>query len=265
MPMPFEQEELNMSSGSGDISGGYFSGSSYSQDESPAYSSGAERMRRLVANRYSFRNWWEENIAHGSRGYKYPCYGFALATKNDPLFRYLVEKGDELHYLSGENCLIIALVGKRFRRLGFDADWRYRKGKMQYDSHLMEKAIHYGAQHGLSEMLAGFFFIESKELPGLILFREPTGVDRAWISMKGLDPEGISEKMKQMFTVLDRAAGDKKDVIQAINSWKSKEKQIDMTKKAASVAGTVISATFAEAIRIFLGGLGGPKPPSPGA
>lgn len=135
---------------------------------------------------------------------------------------YFIEFGKELDMLSAKNCLVIG-IGKgepNKQPLAFDeSGWR-----LTINEQILE---------GYSIRVADLFGIKYSEFPCLIVFKDIRLQDYTLISLKGLSKEGISQKMRAVFTTLKDAASVNKDPLVALDRSKTGEK----ISKIGEIAG----------------------------
>lgn len=133
---------------------------------------GVKARKIQSTDRQSVRDWWHEILRdHG----RYSCYGIFLVLPSDKkAIRYLTKYGRELHLISNENCLIIALSENEFRYSGFDA----RIWHELVDEHVNE---------GHSLKVAKLFDIDFDKFPCLVLFQNMRSPEHMLVALKGME------------------------------------------------------------------------------
>jgi hypothetical protein len=216
--VPFEQLELNP-----DGKGKTGAHDSKGKDAGP------------LSNRYTFRNWWEAEVLGRPDRPRYRCYGFVLAlSEQDAAVEYLKEKSDELDRLSGKYSLILAVVGKRFKSIGF-------LDGTQWDKEVMARAVAHSVKQGYPARIAGLLNLDASELPCLVLFNSPLEADFAIVPLPNEQyPDGaaISPRMKAVFKVVEES----KDPVKAVQDMLKREAQITKAAVIAKTAGKVAAA-----------------------
>jgi hypothetical protein len=235
-------------------------GLGYGPTDDDAPGGGYGGVPTVFSRRYRLRRWWEEQVARRPDGFQFPCYGIVLALKGDhEVVDYLLKYGADLNAISGKYCLVMALVGKRLRRMGFDRGWRYTRRSEPvevpgsvYDEEMMQKAIQEGLKKGYAGPVADFFGIQRKDLPCLVLFRNPRESERAVVSLKGQSVAQISATMALVFDAVADAAQKDKDLIQAVVR-QIRLKSLAKTGKEVVVGIGKAAYPILEIILLFLG------------
>jgi hypothetical protein len=199
-------------------------------------SSGYKRNSgKPLANRYTFRNWWEDEVLGKPDQPRYHCYGFVLAlSERDAAVEYLKERGDELDRLSGKYCLILAVVGKRFKSIGFLDSGRW-------DKDVMARAVSHSVKQGYPERIAELLNLDASQLPCMVLFNSPLDADFAVIPLYNEqypNSAAISQRMKAIFKMVEQSDEPVKTIRDALN----REEQITKVAAAGKAAGKVIAA-----------------------
>lgn len=155
--------------------------------------------------RHQLREWWHE-ILRLPRNYS--CYAFLLALPSDKAaIKYLKKYSDELHQISGKDCLVIVLQEDHFG--GFGANTPHT-----YNSFPTSKQVQ---QHiSFSTIIANYLGIDLPKLPCLVLFRDIREPDYKVIDLRNLTTTGISKQLREVFSVIQHAASQKIDPLEAI-------------------------------------------------
>jgi hypothetical protein len=197
-----------------------------------------------LTNRYTFRNWWDAEVLGRPDRPRYRCYGFVLALSDeDQAVEYLKEKSEELDRLSGKYCLILVVVGRRFKSIGF-------LDSAQWDKEVMARAVTHGIKQGYPARIAELLNLDASDLPCLVLFNSPLAADFAIVPLHNeqyATIEAVSKRMKVIFKVVEQAD----DPVKAVQDTLRKETKISTAVAAGKTAGKVI-ATVASFAGIFL-------------
>jgi hypothetical protein len=216
--VPFEQYELD------------------SDEKGKSDSSGRKRKSsEPLANRYTFRNWWEAEVLGKPDQPRYRCYGFVLAlSEQDEAVKYLKEKGDELDRLSGKYCLILAVVGRRFKSIGF-------LDNAQWDKKVMARAVSHSVKQGYPARIAELLNLDASQLPCMVLFNSPLEADFAVIPLHNEqypNSAAVSQRMKAIFKMVEQSDEPVKTIRDALN----REGQLTKVAATGKAAGKVIAA-----------------------
>jgi hypothetical protein len=206
-----------------------------SNEKGKSDSSGRKRKSsEPLANRYTFRNWWEAEVLGKPGQPRYRCYGFVLAlSEQDVAVEYLKEKSDELDRLSGKYCLILAVVGKRFKSIGF-------LDSARWDKEVMARAVSHSVKQGYPARIAELLNLDASQLPCMVLFNSPLEADFAIVPLYNEqypNSAAVSQRMKAIFKVVEQAD----DPVNAVREMLDKERQISKVVAVGKTAGKVIA------------------------
>jgi len=137
-------------------------------------------------DKLALREWWHSILRDYGR---YSCYAIFLALPSDKeIIRYLIDFGNEIDIISGEDCLVIALGKSEFRRSGFDEKIQQPSIPERFSNFLEEMwsaAIKEQVSKGYSVKVAQLFNIEITKFPCLLIFQDIRSSDHALITLKG--------------------------------------------------------------------------------
>lgn len=163
----------------------------------------------------TLREWWFEIIrTHGF----FSCYAVFLMLPSDKeLIDYLANYGREIHVMSGDNCLVIALRDSEYMsHEGFsDGNWK--------------KSIEVQNLEGYSTIMARIFGIEFTKFPCVLLFQDIRSPEHVVIELDGMCTLEIAKKMRTLFSVIEKAVGQQKEPLSELknqnvfNSFLSKQ------------------------------------------
>jgi hypothetical protein len=203
-----------------------------------------KKVAKPLANRYTFRNWWEAEVLGKPDQPRYRCYGFVLAlSEQDAAVEYLKEKGDELDRLSGKYCLILAVVGKRFKSMGF-------LDNAQWDNEVMARAVSHSFKQGYPARIAELLNLDASQLPCLVLFNSPMEADFAIVPLNNEHYPtiaAISQRMKAIFKMVERSD----DPVKTVQDTIDREERITKVAAVSKTAGKVIAAAVSFAGILF--------------
>lgn len=147
----------------------------------------------------SLRNWWHSILReHG----KYSIFGIFLVLPGDAeTIRYLVDS-EEIHLVSGKNCLIIGLGNKQVQPAFSVEAWK--------------QVIQEQVSEGHSLTVAKIFGINISDFPCLLLFEDIRKSHYIQVSLKGMTANEISEKLRIIFTSVDNAVTAKNKPLLAL-------------------------------------------------
>jgi len=171
------------------------------------------------------RAWWHEIL----RNYgKYPCSAFVLALPQDTqVISYLTKFGRELDLISGENCLVIALSDANVWCSEFDED--------RWDASISAQVF-----NGESLKIAKLFNIEITEFPCLVVFKDIRSSDHLVVSLRDMNLDEISQKMRSIFSIVQTSISNKTDPILEI---KRQENKKELQKAGRSIMGNIRKLT----------------------
>ncbi len=200
----------------------------------------------------SIRSWWHSIIRE--RG-KFPLYAFVLALPSDQaVVSYLSEYGEELDYISGDSCLIIALNRNKFRRSGLDEELRPLDGGLNIDYwRQLIKAI---GSKGYSVLIAKHFDIDFTEFPCMVIFQDIRSPGHVLISLSGMEVHEIADRMKTIFSLIRKSALENKPLLIELEKLRVKETFQSEGKQLISSIRSIAGKTFETAIEVWLKSLG---------
>jgi hypothetical protein len=205
-------------------------------------------------DRSTLREWWHGVLRdHG----RYSCYAIFLALPSDKeTLRYLIDFGNELDIISGEDCLVIALGKSEFKRSGIDEEIKKPSISERFSNFLEEAwnaAIKEQVSKGYSVKIAQLFNIELTNFPCLLIFQDIRSTDHALITLKGMTAEEIAERMRATFSIIHTAVSDKKPIIETLAYHQNSEALRKAGKTIFSKASGVAEKTFETAIEAWIG------------
>ncbi|NOH03673.1 MAG: hypothetical protein HND47_17785 [Chloroflexi bacterium] len=169
------------------------------------------------------REWWHDILkAYG----KYSCCAFVLALPTDEqTIKYLTDFGKEIDLISGKDCLVIAMNDSQLMRYGFDENlWRI--------------AINEQVSNGQSIKVANLFSIEYTEFPCMVLFQDIRNSEHLVISLRGMDVNEISQKMRSVFSIVQSAVAQKRNPLHELKHQKNKK---ELQSAGESIIGNLRS------------------------
>jgi hypothetical protein len=111
--------------------------------------------------------------------------------------RYLTDYARGLNIISGNNCLVLALSKSEFKSTGFiEGDWR--------------KLVKEHSNQGHSAIVARLFNIDFTRFPCLLIFQDIHSSEHMVFDLKEMAAEEISENMRLVFSVIQKAVRDGK-------------------------------------------------------
>jgi hypothetical protein len=182
----------------------------------------------------SLRVWWHNILkTHG----KYACCAFILALPADThVIEYLTKLSNELHLLSKENCLVLAMSDtKTIAYGGGNKDW--------------EAAIHEQVGNGHSLEIAKLFNISFTEFPCMVLFRDIRSAEHRIVSLKDMDMSEISHIMRSVFFVILSANGRNIDPLAELELYKKKQEFQKAKRTVISEGRKYLDMTFEAAMQ----------------
>ncbi len=203
--------------------------------------------------RSTLREWWHGILRdHGH----YSCYAIFLVLPSDKeTLRYLVDFGNELDIISGEDCLVIALGKSEFKRSGMDEEIKKPSASERFST-LLEDAwstvIKEQVSKGYSVKIAQLFNIGLTEFPCLLIFQDIRSSDHAIITLKGMTAEEIAERLRATFSIIHTAVSDKKAVIDTLASHQNSETLRKAGKTIFSKATGIAEKTFETAMEAWI-------------
>jgi len=206
----------------------------YKPDRPPALSVASVRPRR---GDESLREWWHEILGNYGR---YRCYAVVLALPGDiEATRYLTVFGRELEFISGQNCLVIALTKIGFRRYGFDD----KILSIAMDEHISE---------GHSIQVANIFNVPFDEFPCMILFNDIRSPNHVKITLEGMTAEDIVQVMRSIFTYIQQAVSQNKDPLEFIETQRNSQVFVNKGKTIVSELRCFAGKTFETAMEAWI-------------
>lgn len=162
----------------------------------------------LAFNGASYRSWWHSIL----RDYgKYACYGIFLLLPSDVhLLGYLTDYGHELNILSS-HCLIIAPSPHGVKNPEFQID-------------VWKNSVHSYVRDGYGRFFSSLFSIPFSSYPCFAVFNDFQSADYALVSLKEMNAQEISVKLRSVFSIIDKAASSKEKPVKLIENFAVAEK-----------------------------------------
>ncbi len=194
----------------------------------------------------SIGEWWQSVLKEQG---KYKCYAILLFLPADRhILKYLDRQAylQELDLISDKNCLVIISTKEYIKRVGKDKQpvkvWIDKEtvkergfAKVQGPRNIYDEVIEPSPTEfqGYCRVFARIFKITYDQFPCLVLFQNIDSPKHIIVSLQNLEPEKISLRMRNIFTVVENAVMQKKDPLQAIRNYLLKYKIL--SKKAIAV------------------------------
>jgi hypothetical protein len=207
---------------------------------------GSIRMAKYqIYDRRSLREWWHTILrSHG----KYPCYAIFLVLPSDKqVTKYLYEYGKELHFVSGQNCLILVLGSNFYYTIGLYEDTDHRRS----DDYLIESIATHVSQ-GESIQIAKLFGIKVTDFPCLLFFTDIRSTDFAIVSLRELDKDKVSQELRWIFSVIDESVKEKKDIVDSIRIKSMLHNAENKGNKILEVGSSLTGKTIETAIEVLI-------------
>jgi hypothetical protein len=198
----------------------------------------SSRIRRDEReDRRLLRRWWHDVLRMHDR---YACFATLLAlTMDKELARYLAESGSELDQISGTECLVIVLSETEVRRSGVDKElWPA----------VMEEHI----QDGYSIRIAKLFDISCEQFPSLVLFRDIRSPEHILVTLKGMSAEEIADRMRSVFSTIQRAVSNGEDPLTALERRRNQEIFRQRGRTLVSHISSIAERTFETAMEAWI-------------
>jgi hypothetical protein len=201
-------------------------------------------------DRHALRQWWHGILSnHG----KYACYAIFLALPSDKeTIRYLTKFGRELDLLSGENCLVIALGKTEFKRFDLDVEVQDTKREPNFFDKLWNAVMKEQIEEGYSIKIAQLFEIGFNQFPCLLLFQDIRSPNHVVVTFKGMTAEEIAEKIRSLFSAVQKAILEKQNPLEAVESIQSQE---SFRKTGQTIVGglrSIAGKTFETAMEAWI-------------
>lgn len=206
-------------------------------------------------DKVALREWWH-GILHDNG--RYSCYAIFLTLPSDKeTIRYLVDFGNEIDVISGEDCLVIALSKSEYKRSGFYEKIQQPSILEQSSNFLQEMwsaVTKEQVSKGYSVNIAQLFNIEITKLPCLLIFQDIRSSNHAFITLKGMAAEEISEQMRATFSIIHRAVNDKGNIFESLATHYNSEASHKAGKVIFSKASGSTEKTFETAMEAWISG-----------
>ena len=159
----------------------------------------------ILGNEKNLREWQHEVF----RKYgKSACYALFLVLPSDEdAISYLSKYGIELHQISGDNVLVFAFSKNNYT---------IPIAQPSFSTLRWESIVKEYVNEGLSIKVANLFNIKYSEFPCVLLFEDIRASQHVMISIKGLKAEEISERIRETFSVIQKAIKNKEKIIAAL-------------------------------------------------
>jgi hypothetical protein len=155
------------------------------------------------------RKWWYQEVI-GKHGL-FPCYGVFLALpSDDQVIEYFTKYTNEINLITGKNCLLIALTKHRIRVWGDNE--KFWKGVV--DEHIGE---------GYNIEFAKLFNIDFVQFPCLLIFENTNSDEYFLVPLENNSVKQISEKLREVFSVIDNAVKNKITPLVELKKYQSKK------------------------------------------
>jgi len=205
-------------------------------------------------DRLALREWWHRILR--DYGHRYSCCAIFLVLPSDKeTIRYLTDFGTELDVISGENCLVIALGKAEFRRSGFDEDI-YKPSVSERISNFLDDmwsvAVKEHVSRGYSVKVAQLFNVELTKFPCLLIFQDIRSSNHVLITLKGMTTEEIAERMRTIFSLIQKAVGDKDNPLDALARHQNSEAFRKAGNTILSKVTGFTEKTFETAMEVWL-------------
>jgi hypothetical protein len=184
---------------------------------------------------YSLRKWWHKILRdHG----RYSCYAIILALPFDTEVRHYVRKYHrELNLISGKHCLVIGIGKNDFIRFGTDTWGRIVDNQVS---------------QGYSLQIAQLFEIDFTTFPCLVAFEDIRSPDHIIMTLKGMTTQEVAEKMRQLFSIIQKAASENQRPLAAIDNHRNKTELTSAGKAVISTIRNLTGKTFEVAIEAWI-------------
>ena len=176
-------------------------------------------------DRHSLREWWHSILRDYDK--KYSCSAIFLVLPSDKeTLRYLIDFGNELDIISGDDCLVIAIGKTEFRRSGFDEKVQEPTTVERFASFLDETwnaAVSEHVTKGYSTKIAQLFNIEVDQFPCLLIFKDIRSPSHLLITLKGMTTDEIAGRMRSIFSIIHKAVTNKVNPLEALAQNRDEE------------------------------------------
>lgn len=163
----------------------------------------------------------------------YSCYSiFLVLPSNKEAIRYLDELSIELKIISNEtNSLVVALGSDQHLRSDVDGErW--------------SSTIKGEVQKGYSVKIGRLFGLELTQYPCLVVFKGLNSSEQILITLKNMTADDIAEKMKSIFSIIQRAVDENRSPIEALKRNRNSEQLKNAGKSIVVLIGNVAGITF---------------------
>jgi hypothetical protein len=162
----------------------------------------------------------------------YSCYCLFLVLPSDKeAIRYLTEFSNELRIISIPNTLVLALGSNQHLRSDVS-------GKV------WSSAIERDINKGYSAQIASAFNIDYTEFPCLVVLKSLNSSEQISISLKRMTAEEIADKMRLIFSVIQKAITEEKSPLDAIQRQRNNERLKNSGKSLISELRSITSEAF---------------------
>jgi hypothetical protein len=200
------------------------------------------------------RDWWDTILSEQGL---YPSYAFFLFLPSDKeVISYLSNYSQELDFISGKNCLILALNKNKFRRSGVDHKLRSFKPlhtirqtlRISYWKGLIRDQL----SKGYSVRIANYFGISYSDLPCLVVFNDIRSPEHIIISLLKMDSNEIAIRMKTIFSTIQQATSNNKAILIELENLRTKEAFKKGGQILISTIQTIAGKTYQTAIDAWI-------------
>ena len=141
---------------------------------------------------------------------KSSCYALFLVLPSDfEAIRYITRYSEELHLISEDNTLVLALSQNSYK---------IPISTSEYPDYYWNRVVKRQIIEGLSLKVAKIFNIKFSEFPCLLIFEDIRSPQHIKINLKKMTHDEISERMRIIFSIIQKAAKNKKSPIATIKN-----------------------------------------------
>lgn len=187
--------------------------------------------------RSSLRLWWHDILRHHGR---YSCYAiFLLLPSDKAAMHYLTNFGRELHLISGNSCLVIALSEARSKRFDFD-------------DKVWDVAVREQVSEGYSIRIAQLFGIDLLKFPCLVVFEDIRSSKHVVVTLKDMSVAEIADKMREVFSVIQEAITTKVNPLEMLEAHRNNLSFRKAGQTIVSELRSLAGKTFETAIEAWI-------------
>lgn len=162
---------------------------------------------------------------------KYSCYAIFLVLPSDKeAIRYLTEYSSDLHIFSSSNALVMTIGSDGYLHTNIDG----KKLSVEIKNYAK---------------LTRVFDIDYTAIPCMIVFEGLNSPNRMPVMLKGMTAEETSEKMKAIFSIIEKSAREQKSPIVVLQKHKNDEKLRHLGKTVIGTASNIFEFTYTTIIQ----------------